>query len=781
VPNYLEALFVRKLFTIFAALAFLLSMTVGGVEAKTHKFADNHKHKDNLSSPLAKKQNALRATARQMVLNGEATPKGDNQIVKVAKGQYVQLAFTGSDHIFTLLGEFGDTINSPQGGDPGPVHNQIPEPDRTVNNVDIWAPDFSREYYENLLFAKGQVPSMANWYLQSSSGRYTVDGYVSDWVKVDNNEATYGTDDCNLDGDLNDNEDSIVCPTVWDFVKDQANAWWDATVADMGEAAAKALLQSFDVWDRYDYDGDGNVNEPDGYIDHFQSVHAGMGEETNGGAQGADAIWSHRWYAFFGGIGSDGPAFNQAGGLEIGDSGIWIGDYTIEPENGGVGVFTHEFGHDLGLPDEYDTSGNTGGAENGTAWWTNWSQGSYGTIDENGLGMFPVSMDAWEKFQLGWLNYGVGVTGKHSSFRLGPVEANTRQLQGVFVVLPDKHVTKNVGAPFSGANFYYSGAADDLSTTMSRQVTLPAGTVGISAKARWNIERGFDYAFLKVNNTYITTNVSNSTVKAEGIEGVSPNGDWTDLTADLSAFAGQTVTITFGYLTDGGVQGATQARPAGFALDDIAITGQALDDAEGTPPWTFATNSAPTGFHVTSGSEEFEYFNAYLAEFRQYRDYDKALQLGPYNFTTATFVEHFPYQDGLLIWYWDTSFADNNVGDHPGGGEILPIDAHPGVMHWADGSVARPRIQSYDATFGFQRTQSITLHGPGGAMTWPSLPAVPKFDDTKSYWVAGDPGDNPTGGRYQSEWNSVNVPHTGTSITVVSVGAQGSFMQIHVN
>ena len=63
-------------------------------------------------------------------------------------------------------------------------------------------------------------------------------------------------------------------------------------------------------------------------------------------------------------------AFNILGGYEIGGAirpprrsaarpipfnenptGIWVGDYTIQPENGGLGVFAHEFGHDLGLPD----------------------------------------------------------------------------------------------------------------------------------------------------------------------------------------------------------------------------------------------------------------------------------------------------------------------------------------------------------------------------------------------------------------------------------------------
>ena len=35
--------------------------------------------------------------------------------------------------------------------------------------------------------------------------------------------------------------------------------------------------------------------------------------------------------------------------------GVWVGDYTMQPENGGLGVFAHEYAHDLGLPDQYDT------------------------------------------------------------------------------------------------------------------------------------------------------------------------------------------------------------------------------------------------------------------------------------------------------------------------------------------------------------------------------------------------------------------------------------------
>ena len=47
------------------------------------------------------------------------------------------------------------------------------------------------------------------------------------------------------------------------------------------KADVDADLRSYDQWDRYDYDGDGNFNEPDGYIDHFQIVHAGGYQADN--------------------------------------------------------------------------------------------------------------------------------------------------------------------------------------------------------------------------------------------------------------------------------------------------------------------------------------------------------------------------------------------------------------------------------------------------------------------------------------------------------------------
>ena len=67
----------------------------------------------------------------------------------------------------------------------------------------------------------------------------------------------------------------------------------------------------------------------------------------------------------------------------------------------------------------------------------------------------------------------------------------------------------------------------------------------------------------------------------EGITRYS--GGWTALTADLSAYADEIVTIGFRYWTDVAV-----AEP-GFMVDEIAITGQATDGAETDAGWTLSS------------------------------------------------------------------------------------------------------------------------------------------------------------------------------------------------
>src|SRR4051812_34464430 len=170
---------------------------------------------DDLPSPLSDKQRDLRAAATEKVVSGQATPRGDNKVVEVAKGQYVELAREDTDAIFTVLGEFSDL-----------PHNEIPAPDRAVDNTTIWVPDFSQTYYQDLLFSQqaGDV-SMSNFYDEVSSGRYTVTGEVTDWVQVPGTGASYG------DNDLGD-------ATAWAFVNDSLNGWY-AEQLDKGKTAAQ--------------------------------------------------------------------------------------------------------------------------------------------------------------------------------------------------------------------------------------------------------------------------------------------------------------------------------------------------------------------------------------------------------------------------------------------------------------------------------------------------------------------------------------------------------------
>ena len=153
----------QRSLTLVASLGLLMSAvwtTAAQVPARDGEGSAANAKGDDLPSPRADKQRKLRTKGLEKVLNGKASPAGDNKVVKVAKGQYVELAREGEDEILTVLGEFGTHQSAQHGGDrPGPLHNQIPEPDRSVDNTTIWTDDFSPRHIRAPAFLDAPAPS----------------------------------------------------------------------------------------------------------------------------------------------------------------------------------------------------------------------------------------------------------------------------------------------------------------------------------------------------------------------------------------------------------------------------------------------------------------------------------------------------------------------------------------------------------------------------------------------------------------------------------------------
>ncbi len=112
----------------------------------------------------------------------------------------------------------------------------------------------------------------------------------------------------------------------------------------------------------------------DGVVDHFMVVHAGPGRETTGDN---NDIHSHSWSVVNGAT----------------NDGVRVGAYIIQPEDGQVGVFSHEMGHQLGLPDLYDYGYDSAGVGD----YCLMASGSWG-----GGGDDPSIHSAWCRYALGW-------------------------------------------------------------------------------------------------------------------------------------------------------------------------------------------------------------------------------------------------------------------------------------------------------------------------------------------------------------------------------------------
>jgi immune inhibitor A len=747
---------------------------------------------DNLVPKWRAKYDVLRQAALEKQLRGDVAV--DREVVKLGKDRFSKVAQTGTDRIFVVLAEFGDKRHSafcdstdpedcafPSDGTPtrydGPLHNQIPQPNRRVDNSTLWRKNYNKPYYEDLYYNR-----MAKFYEDQSSGAYSVEGDVTEWVKVPFNAARYGRNYCGY----------IICQSSEFLIRD-ALAIWVKKRLNSGQTMEqiKAYLKTFDRQDRYDYDEDGDFDEPDGYIDHFQIVHAGGDEADSDPIQATDAIWSHRGNVSIHKLGTGPKKGPQKGGVEVGEGGVsdpsganvqlpnnptglWVSDYTMQPENGGLSVFAHEFAHDLGLPDLYDTSGNVGGATNSVGFWSLMGQSRGTAKADEGIGDQPMPFGAWEKFQLGWLDYKAIHAGRSGSVTLRPGQAlSDRKFNGAVVVLPDKKVQLDLGDPCDscGQRFFWSDRGDDLDTRMIRAVD-DGGE--LTAKVKYSIEDGWDYAFLEASSdggdtwkpvetseSYTGTDESGFNPSGLGISGTSDG--WVDLTATVPD---GTNAIRWRYLTDGAF------ALDGFQVDNITLDGELIGNAETEDEgWTF------DGFRRTTGSDYVSYLNAYFVDNRQYVRRDRLLQhlysyIG-YPYKRYRKVEFYANEPGALVTYWDTSYSDNNVGDHPGHGELLVVDAHPEFDHYPSPEplLVSPVKLGYDSPFSLKRshdlhvrylTQPYTIEGQGRA---------PAFNDRRNWWFTHDEhtveGVHP--GHNQPGWSSVDVPHVGVRIAVVNV------------
>ncbi|UXI03271.1 immune inhibitor A domain-containing protein [Photobacterium sp. TY1-4] len=579
----------------------------------------------------------------------------------------------------------------------------------TSEHTEMLYDSYSNEHYQNLLFSgegytgpNGEnLISMRQYYEQESGNTYSVSGQAFGWYRASQNAAYYGGNSPTTDNDLRAQD--LVREALDQLAKDP-----------------NINLADYDIEDRYDYDGDGNFREPDGVIDHLMVFHASVGEEAGGGVLNENAIWSHRFN-----LGQPHILTGTSSQVPGRFNGQYAAfDYTIQPIDAAAGVCAHEYGHDLGLPDEYDTK-YTGQGEP-VSYWSIMSSGSWaGQIG----GTQPTAFSGWAKT---FLQSAIGgnwildstlsleeLKGQSHTITLSET-VNNDAMNLVRINLPRKQV--DGVAPFAGDYQFYSQKGDDLRTSMSREITLPsAGRISLDFKAWFQIETDYDFARVLVNGQQIAGSITtmNDPLNTGLVPAVTGSSEgWTDAKFDLTPWAGQTITLSFDYITDGGL------AEEGFYLDQMTVTADESvvfsADAETEDQFVFTGYTRNQGFH-----EADQY---YLLQWRSHQDVDQGLA------NIKRMGQLMTFEPGLIVWYVDESMTDNWVGEHPGAGWLGVVDADQATLKWSQtGEPATTRYQVRDAAFSLQDQAPLRLVNNDDVLEDPSLIANASFNDGADY------------------------------------------------
>jgi len=196
--------------------------------------------------------------------------------------------------------------------------------------------------------------SFKDYYLEVSYGLLTVNSTVTVWVTLPHTHDYYGPQ------------------SMWGTFA------YDAVVAADQQAGVNYAL----------YD-----NNADGIVDGVCIAHQGRGQEESGNI---NDIWSHSWDLAQAGYSVAQRTFD----------GVQVLDYTTIPEKGSastmttIGVMCHEFGHNLGTMDFYDTDYNTGGQYDGSGDWDIMADGSW---NGSPAGSRPAHHNPWTKIFYNWV------------------------------------------------------------------------------------------------------------------------------------------------------------------------------------------------------------------------------------------------------------------------------------------------------------------------------------------------------------------------------------------
>ncbi len=241
---------------------------------------------------------------------------------------------------------------------------------------------FSVNDFQNLLFDSNPNGSMTNYYNQISYGQFNLTGTVYGWFTADQNMNYYAGTSNGLAGDFSNNGGGYVLNIVQKS---------DATV-------------DYSLYDNDGLDGIPNSGDDDGYADAVGVIYPGAGADWS---PSNNNIWPHQ-----SSLGNNEYTTND---ISANGGNIKVNTYFVCPEEAGggegnnqirqIGVYVHEFGHVLGLPDLYDITDSSEEPDfddsEGLGNWCLMAGGAWG--GDSGHDETPTHMSAWCKMEMGWI------------------------------------------------------------------------------------------------------------------------------------------------------------------------------------------------------------------------------------------------------------------------------------------------------------------------------------------------------------------------------------------